>query len=474
MSADPSRAPDVSPSPDTPPAPKATAQRSPDSQRAVIRQLATLSWPIIGLNLMNVLALAVDTAFCGRLPDATTALTALGYSTQLLFLLLVGMMGLTVGTVAVVARAHGAKDRERVDHALQQGAQLSVLLGLLAAVVGNLIAAPFVRVLGGSEPVVECATAYLRPMLLATALPYLNILLGAVLRGVGNTRLAFQIALLINGLNALFNYVLVLGRFGAPSLGVEGAAYGTILAYAIGVAAMVIALRSGREPALTLHLRPVPLDRPMVGQLLRIGWPAAADMVLVNAAFLSIVGMLGSIDQIAVAAHGVGLRVQALAFVPGMAIAQATAALTGQALGARTPERVRLVARAGVLLCLSVMSVLALILFAFDAHILAIFEIDPAGPLGQYALMWMHELGAAMPVAGVHTALVGVLQGAGATMVPLRINILATTLQVPASWLLGIWMGWGPFGVWMAFPLSFLLRTALSARAVARHKWGGS
>lgn len=456
-----------------PPAAAGLAPRPPEGQRAVIRQLATLSWPIIGLNLMNVLALAVDTAFCGRLPDATTALTALGYSTQLLFLLLVGMMGLTVGTVAVVARAHGARDRELVDHALRQGAQLSVLLGLVAGVLGNVIAAPFVRALGGSEPVVETATAYLRPMLLATALPYLNILLGAVLRGVGNTRLAFQIALLINGLNALFNYMLVLGRLGAPSLGVEGAAYGTILAYAIGVAAMITALRRGREPALTLRLRPVAFDRPMIGQLLRIGWPAAADMVLVNAAFLSIVAMLGGIDQVAVAAHGVGLRVQALAFVPGMAIAQATAALTGQALGARTPERVRLVARAGVLLCLSVMSVLALILFVFDAHILAIFEIDPTGPLGQYALTWMHALGAGMPIAGVHTALVGVLQGAGATMVPLRINVVASALQVPASWLLGIGLGMGPFGVWIAFPLSFFLRTALSARAVARHKWGG-
>ena len=73
------------------------------SSRTIARQLLDLAWPIIGLNTLSILALVIDTAMCGRLPEADKALTALGFASQLLFMLLIGMMGLTIGTVAIVA-----------------------------------------------------------------------------------------------------------------------------------------------------------------------------------------------------------------------------------------------------------------------------------------------------------------------------------------------------------------------------------
>ncbi|MCB9738580.1 MAG: MATE family efflux transporter [Deltaproteobacteria bacterium] len=449
----------------------AVTSKEPVSEAAIARQLASLSWPIIGLNMLNVLALAVDTAMCGRLENAEQALTALGFATQLIFLLMVAMMGLVVGTVATVARSHGAGMPDRVQHTLEQSAQLTVVLGLVVAVLGNLFAPGFVRVMGGSEPVVELAVEYLRPMLWATALPYVNVLFGAALRGVGNTKLAFLIALLINGLNALFNYGFILGNLGFPALGLAGAAWGTILAYAIGVTTMVTLLVRGAEPAIRLQLRLRRPDLPLIRQLVLIGWPAALDMVVLNAAFLSIVGMLGRIDEVAVAAHGIGLRIQALAFVPGMSIAQATGALVGQALGAKLPERARTVLRASLGLNLGIMTSLTALLIGFDHEILGIFEVDPDGLLGRHALEWMHLLGYGMPIAGAHIAFVGLLQGAGATMVSLRINGFVTALQIPASWLLGFPLGLGAWGVWAAFPLAFVIKVVLSYRAYRAGTW---
>ena len=73
--------------------------------RSVTRQLVDLAWPIVGLNVLQVLTLAVDTAMCGRLPHPDRVLTALGFATQVVFLLMVAMMGLMVGTVALISRA---------------------------------------------------------------------------------------------------------------------------------------------------------------------------------------------------------------------------------------------------------------------------------------------------------------------------------------------------------------------------------
>jgi putative MATE family efflux protein len=429
----------------------------------ILGNLLRLALPIIGLNILQVLSLAVDTAMVGRMELAETALTGMSFSTQLSFLLMVLMIGLTVGSVAFVARAHGANDPERVDHVVAQSATLALTLGILVAIVGNAGAIPLLTVLGAEGTDLSSGLAYLRPSLLFAPATYLNILLAAVLRGVGNTRLAFFVALGSNALNVAFNYLFILGGFGFPALGLAGAALGTGLSQLAAVVVLTTLLARGAEPA--LHIK-------LLRDLIRIGAPAAVDMVVLNAGFLSIVGMLGRIDPLAVAAHGVGLRVQALAFVPGMSISQAIGAMVGQALGANNPDRARTVLRYGVALCVVVMSTLAAIIIFGRAPLVALFDIDPNGALGGYAQQWMQLLGWCMPAVGVYIAFVGLFQGSGATRISLRINALMTLLlQIPLSWILGFTFGLGTFGVWLALPLAFVGKAILGAFFVAKGDW---
>jgi len=444
---------------------------APD-QRRIARQLLDLSLPIIGLNVLNVIALAVDTAMCGRLQDSERVLTALGFSTQVVFLLMVLMIGLTVGSVAFVARAHGAGHDERVNHVLHQSTQLTLLLGMFIAIAGNLLAPWILAGLGADPDVNQTAQLYLRPLLAGTPFYYVSLLYAAVLRGVGNTRLAFVVALASNGLNVVLNYGLILGNWGLPALGIQGAAIGTVCAHAFGSVLLFVLLRRGAVGSVRPTLRPKRFDRPLVGDLVRIGWPAAADMVVLNAAFLSIIGMLGHVEQVAVAAHGIGLRIQALAFVPGMSISQATGAMIGQALGARDLERAKAVLWSSAVLCTAVMTTLGLGLIALAAPIVRIFDVDPASRLGELSIVWMECLGYGLPIVGFYIAFVGLLQGSGATKTSLRINLLTTLVfQIPASYVLGFTLGLGPFGIWVAFPLGFVLKAGLGLREYRRGEW---
>ena len=308
---------------------------------SIPRQLFALAVPIIGINVLNVLMLAVDSALCGRLPDSATVLAALGYAVQIIFLLMVVMLGLLVGTVALVARAYGGKAIERVNELLVQSTQLTVLVGVVIAIAGALLSEPILQLLGGSQPVVDVGVRYLRPLMLGTPLFYLGLLYAGVLRGVGNTRLPFACAILANVVNAVLNYGLVLGNLGMPALGVTGSALGTVCAQIVNTLALIYVLRSGRIANVRLRLRPKPIDRQLAIDLFRVGWPAALDLLILNAGFLTALGILGRIDDVTVAAHGLGLRVQALAFVPGIGISQATGALVGQAGARRRRSRSR-------------------------------------------------------------------------------------------------------------------------------------
>jgi putative MATE family efflux protein len=444
----------------------------PESQRTIAARLFRLAAPIIGINVLSVLTLAVDTAMCGRLENSDTVLKALGFAAQLVFLLMVAMMGLVVGTVALVARAYGAKQHDRVSHLLAQSTQLTVIVGVSIAIVGNIFAPSLLRLLGASDDVVEQGLEYLRPMLTGAVFYYLTIHYGGVLRGVGNTRLPFLVALLANAVNVALDYAFILGNWGFPAMGVSGAAYATVISYAINVAVMVIVLRRGVVPGLGAPLRPQPLDRPLARELYRIGAPAALDMLILNVAFLSIIGMLGRIDELAVAAHGIGLRIQALAFVPGLGISQATGALVGQALGAGDPHQARQIARASMLLCTVIMTGLGAAIIGSAYPIVAVFDVASNTRLEMLSVQWMFLLGYCMPPVGVHIALVGVLQGAGATNTTLAINFFSTVLiQVPLSYVLGFTFDLGSFGVWLSFPLSFIIKAALDYIAYRRGTW---
>ncbi|MCP4873157.1 MAG: MATE family efflux transporter [Proteobacteria bacterium] len=439
--------------------------------RSIARQLWDLALPVIGLNVLNVLALAVDTAMCGRLPDAEVALAGLGFATQIIFLLMVAMLGLTVGTIAIVSRAHGAGEHERVEHVMRQSIQLTVVVAACVAVVGNLVAGPVVSLLGAQGPELEAAVSYLRPLLTGTVFYYLMILFAGVLRGVGNTKLPFRIVVVVNLINFGLNYGLILGNYGLPQMGVQGAAIGTLIAYAAGAVTYFVVLRRGAVPGMRPRLSPASIDHPLTRDLFRIGWPAALDMVILNAAFLSIIGMLGRVGPEAVAAHGVGLRIQALAFVPGMSISQATAAMVGQSLGAGNIDRANSTIKASIFMCTGVMTVLCLTIVASAWPITTIFDLDPNGEVARLSVMWMTILGLGMPIVGPWIAFVGMLQGSGFTMWSLRINGIATLLQIPLSFVLGFTLGLGPAGIWVAFPLSFVLKAALGYVVWKRQNW---
>jgi putative MATE family efflux protein len=433
-------------------------------------RLWRLSAPVIGINTLNVLMLAVDAALCGRLPESKNALTALGFATQVVFLLMVAMLGLLVGTVGLVARAYGGKDTTRVNHLIQQATTLTAIVGVVIGAIGALAADPILRLLGASDEVATLGTDYLRPLMLGTPFFYLTLLYTGIMRGVGNTTIPFVCAIIANVVNAVLNYALVLGNLGMPSLGVTGSAIGTVTAQLVNVVILIAVLKRGTVAGLRPKLGPTAVDRKLTVELYRIGWPAAVDMLVLNLGFLAAIGMLGRIDEITVAAHGLGQRVQSLAFVPGLSIAQATGALVGQALGAGDVPRAREVVRASMFLCVVIMSALALII-VIAAHPLVQIFGEQADGLEDHAVTWMRLLGLAMLPAAFHIALVGLMQGSGATMTSLRINFVTMLLQVPLAYVLAFTLDLGAFGVWLSFPIVFVGKAALAYRAYRGNKW---
>jgi Na+-driven multidrug efflux pump len=118
------------------------------------------------------------------------------------------------------------------------------------------------------------------------------------------------------------------------------------------------------------------------------------------------------------------------------------------------------------------MSVLAIIIMFAAAPMMRVFNVGPGTPLETYSVQWMQLLGAAMFPSAFHIAMVGLLQGSGATMTSLKINVWTTLfIQIPLAYVFGFVFDWGAWGVWLSFPVVFLAKAIFVFHAYRSGTW---
>jgi Na+-driven multidrug efflux pump len=237
---------------------------------------------------------------------------------------------------------------------------------------------------------------------------------------------------------------------------------------------MVAVLARGRS-ALRLKRSSLPLQREPARRVLRIGLPAASDGAVMwtgQFLFLMVVARLGTGDlQFAYyAAHMIGVRLEALMYLPATAWSIAAATMIGQNLGAEQPARARRSGHEAALQCGLLAVGVALLFYVLARVLFALMHLDPlvhAVGVGPFRILaWFQPL---LALSIVYT---GALRGAGDTRFPLLITFVGVTLlRLPLAWWLGIALGWGLLGAWLAMCADFALRTTLAAARFARGKW---
>ncbi|MEO7260154.1 MAG: MATE family efflux transporter [Jatrophihabitantaceae bacterium] len=379
------------------------------------------------------LFLLVDTAVVGHL--GRVELAALGASGTVMTMLAVLGSTLEYGTTGRAARYFGAGRRSAAVNEGVQASWLALWIGLLAVLIGELVARPVVQaVVGGAGPVADAATQWLRIAILG--LPGILIVLAGNgwLRGVQDTRTPVRIVVFANALSALASPLLVY----PAGLGLTGSAIANVLAQWVGAA---LCLRAIRAEGVSL----APDWKVMRAQLV-----VSRDLVIralaFQAAYLTAAGAAGRMGAAQLAAHQVGLQLWEFIALLLDSFAIAAQALIGAALGGGAVAAAKSTAwrvsrygfAAGVLF--------AGVMAAGWYLIPALFTSD-AGVREQAHVLWPW-LVCMMPVAGIVFALDGVLLGAGDNAFIRTITLVAALGGFVPLCLLALWLDWGLSGVW--------------------------
>ncbi|HTD81704.1 MAG TPA: MATE family efflux transporter [Thermoplasmata archaeon] len=431
------------------------------------RSILNLAWPVIIANFLEVLAGTIDLVMVGRLGVADIA--ALGSGVNLIFFSTTVMIGVSSGTIALVARAIGAKNPREAEHFLLQSLVAGVLLSIPVVLVGvflaPFIAAPF----SPTKEILDLTATFVSTIFLAIPSLFIIFLSTAALRAAGDTKTPLLVGVVVNLVNFGINYTLIFGNFGFPALGVHGAAIGTSIAYTTG-AAMFLILFVRHRLRIGIRWETPLVNWATIRRILRVGVPAATEQLAFQIGLLAWIVMVVSFGEDALAAQQIGLRIQSFVFMPGLGLSIASSALVGQNLGAKDPGRADLTAREATKLSILIMGLIGVFNFIFAPWIAYAF-VGP-GPAHDLSVTFIRVHATSIPAIGLFFTLSGSLRGAGDTKWPLYASLAGTYLiRLPLSAALGFGLGLGVFGVWIALPVEYYLRSVIIVQRFNRGAW---
>ena len=416
--------------------------------------MVALAVPVVLSELGWMAQGVVDNIMVGRLGPEAIGAVSLGnavYYTPSLF-----GIGLLLGLDTLVSQAYGRRDYDECHRWLAQGVYLACIVTppLMLLVAGlSLRLTQF-----GVNPAVAIpAASYLRILNWGT-LPLL--LYGGTrryLQGVGQVRVITITYVLANLLNWGGNWVLIYGKLGFPALGVSGSAISTCIArVGMAVALLAFAWRYERK-------RGHPLFRHWAGPqlarlrgLVRLGAPAAGQILLEVGAWNLATFSAGYLSSVALATHAIALNYASVSYMVPLGVSAAAAVSVGHAVGAGDMPRAR---RAGWLalgLGTSFMLLAAVVFFVAPRPLIALYTRNPQVMAVGPALLW---LAAAFQIFdGIQTVCTGALRGLGETRTPMIANFVG-------YWILGLPMGltlcfvlhWGIYGTWIGLTLALVV-----------------
>ena len=415
-----------------------------DSLRRTILRVAI---PAVASSLLMTLFSSVDAFWVGtKIGPAGLAAVSTSLFWIWMIISLAEMVG--VGLTAVAARRFGEGRASDASRIAGDALVFSVVLGLVVAIIGRSEISKLFALMQTPDDVTSLGTVYLSTFLLGTPLVYGFFAVDAAFRASGDTRTPFVLLLASVAITLLLDPVLILGLGPFPRLGIAGAAIATIgtrgAAFVMGAS---IAVRRGL-------IRFGRIRGESIRAVCRVGLPTAVTGVTFSLIYVFLTRTTTRFGTPAIAALGIGHRVESWLFMIGVGFGAATAAIVGQNLGAGEPARA---SRAGWIATgyCTLLGVVACVLeLVCPRQFASLFTNDPA--VIDEAVKYLRIASFSQLAVCAEIVLEGALGGAGDTVPPMLASTMLTASRIPLASRAA--SRWGSAGIWWVISLTAIGR----------------
>jgi putative MATE family efflux protein len=422
---------------------------------SIDRAILHLGVPAALSALLQAGFLVVDAFWLGRVgPVALAAASTAGF---VMWLAQTIGEGFASGSGSVLAAAVGSEERLAIRRAAAAGQSLAVWGGLAVLVVGLGVNRAVFAFMGTDHAVTEAGTAYLMVILMGMPAYFVFAWLTAAFRGTGDAATALKLLAVAAVVNVVIDPVLIFGLGPVPRLGVTGAALATVLSWVVAsIRGWLLLGRLGIRPQLLGFLRP-----PAVSwRALRIGLPLGLEGAFFSLIYILLTRVTTQFGTPAVAALGVGHKLEILNYFVCAGMGAAATTLVGQNLGAGSATRARRAPWRTLFLTIIPVGIVTAVLVAHPETAVSLFSSDEA--VIAAGITYVLIIGLSQVFMAIEVVLIGAFAGAQWTVVPAILEITLTAARVPlAAWLVA--QGWGVEGVWVAISITCIMKGSVLA-----------
>lgn len=432
------------------------------------RAITVMGLPLVGGHLGQVAIGVTDTVMVGWY--SVEALAAVTLGSTYFFVLLIFGSGFAWGVMPMVAAFEAEGDEVGLRRATRMGLWLSLGFGLLTLPL-FIWARPVMDIMGQKETIAEMVGQYLVIAGWGILPALLVMVLKSYLAALERTQVVFWITLLAGVANALANYAFIFGNWGAPELGIRGAAIASLGSHSVSLVAVVSYVLWGL-PQHQIFVRLWRPDWEMLARVFRLGLPIGFTGLSEVGLFAATAVMMGWLGTVPLAAHGIVLQLASITFMVHLGISNVATIRASNAFGRRDLDHLARGAVMAMALSLIVAALTIAVFLIWPEPLIDLFmqrdeparaEILAVG-VGLLALAALFQM-----VDGAQAIAIGLLRGVQDTTVPMILaGFSYWAVGIPVSYLLGFVVGLGGTGVW----LGLLVGLGVAAILLNLRFWG--
>ncbi|MBT2757141.1 MATE family efflux transporter [Mesobacillus foraminis] len=346
------------------------------SKKEKLKQLFFILYPILITQMAMYAMNFFDTMMSGHYSPADLAGVAIGSS--LWVPVFTGLSGILLSMTPIVAQLAGAKRNKDVAFSVIQGVYLSIIMALIVLGAGALVLSPILTQMNLEPHVRTIAHEYLVALSAGIIPLFVYNVLRCFLDALGKTRVSMFITLTSLPLNALFNYLLIYGKFGFPELGGAGAGYASAITYwLITVISLFIIIKTEPFASYNIFSRFYSVDFTKWKEILKIGIPIGFAIFFETSIFSAVTLLMSGFDTITIASHQAALNFASFLYMVPLSISMALTIVVGFEVGARRYRDAAQYTWIGLTIAVLMAVFCGLVLITFRYNVAGIYTTDP-------------------------------------------------------------------------------------------------
>ncbi|MCH1626423.1 MATE family efflux transporter [Ferdinandcohnia quinoae] len=425
--------------------------------KIIAKSMIAFLIPVMMASVIQSLGQVVGTIVVGK-TLGVDSLAAISAFFPLFFFLISFAIGIGSGSSILVGQTYGSGNIAKMKEVVGVTITFTAIISIAVAILGSIFTEDILGWMGTPKNILMESAEYARILFVTLPITFLYMVYTTFMRGVGDSKTPFYFLIISVVINILLLPILIFGWLGIPEFGLNGAAYASVISNLITFVLMLIYLHKRNHILKLDHtiLKYFHLNGSVLRALLKLAIPTSISMVGISMAEIAVITFVNAYGSNATAAYGIVNQIASYVQIPAMSISIAISVFVAQSVGSGNSSNIKHISKIGISLNYILGGVLIFIVYLLATPILRIFldNVDTINIAKGLIVIsfWSYV------ILGHTQTISATMRATGTVLWPTIFTIASIWLiEVPSAYYLSNYTSLGIDGVWLAYPIAFLV-----------------